>query len=73
MTEDVVPDLSFDRTRIGAPAGRITEAMLPAQERQAQTSGTGLPSFLVDVPLFPTELPEVRIETEPPPRKELSS
>ena len=39
--------------------------MLPAEERQAQTSGSGLSVLFMDVPLFATELTEVRIESQP--------
>ena len=65
MAEQIVSDLGFDRSRIHASASGITEAMLPAEEWQAQTFGTGLPELFVDVPFFAAEFAEVRIETEP--------
>ena len=65
MSEDVVADLTFHTATVGAAGSRIREAMLPPQERQAQTFGSGLPILFMDVPLLTAEFPEVWIEPEP--------
>lgn len=73
MAEDVISDLAFDAAAIGATGRRIGKAVLPAEKWQTQTFGSSLTIFLMDVPFFATELAEVRIESQPSPRKELSS